>query len=82
VNVNSVILVFKFKQIFKKIGQAKALYLSYVFPQIFTLLLSYLNGESELSGCRTIATLPFKDEATYTISSRFYWVTYLFMSIS
>jgi hypothetical protein len=29
---------YKFRQIFKKIGQTKALYLSYVFPWIFTVL--------------------------------------------
>jgi hypothetical protein len=33
---------YTFKQIFKKIGQAKALDLSYVFPRIFTLLLFLL----------------------------------------
>jgi hypothetical protein len=38
---------YKFKQIFKKIGQSKVLYLSYVFLWFFTLLLSYLNDESE-----------------------------------
>jgi hypothetical protein len=47
VNANSVKQVYKFKPRFKKIGQTKALNLSYVFPQIFTLLLSYLNGEGE-----------------------------------
>ena len=52
-NANSVIQVYKFKLIFKKI---KALYLSYVFPRILTLLLSYLKGESEKQThlCRTI----------------------------
>ena len=33
---------YKFKQIFKKIGQIKALDLSYVFPRILTLLLFLL----------------------------------------
>jgi len=33
---------YKFKQIFKKICQTKALELSYVFPRIFTLLLFLL----------------------------------------
>jgi hypothetical protein len=56
VNANSVIQVYKFKQIFKKIGQTKALYLSYVFPRICTLLLSYWNDGSEKQThlCRTI----------------------------
>jgi len=47
VNANSVIQVYKFHSIFKKIGQTKALYFSYVFPRIFTLMLSYLNDERE-----------------------------------
>jgi hypothetical protein len=38
---------YEFKQIFKKFGKTKALYISYVFPRIFSLLLFYLNGESE-----------------------------------
>ena len=48
--------VYTFKPIFKKIGQAKALDLSYVFPGIFTLLPSNLNGESEKQThlCRTV----------------------------
>ena len=33
---------YKFRQIFKKIGQTKDLDLSYVFPQKFTLLLFLL----------------------------------------
>jgi hypothetical protein len=51
---------YKFKQISKKIGQAKALYLPYAFPQIFTLLL--LNGESEKQThlCRTIVLFDYR----------------------
>ena len=33
---------YNFKEIFKKIGQTKALYLSYLFPQYFLLLLFLL----------------------------------------
>jgi hypothetical protein len=56
---------YKFKQIFKNIGQANSVDLSYVFTRILTLLLFllYLNGglvnnkliSIELSDCRTIA---------------------------
>ena len=47
---------YKFKQIFKKIGQTKALDLAYVFPRILLCCCSYLNGESENQThlCRTI----------------------------
>jgi hypothetical protein len=49
---NSVIQVYKFK----KIAQVNALHLSCIFQQIVTLLLSYLNGESEKQThlCRTV----------------------------
>jgi hypothetical protein len=85
---NSVIQVYKFKPIFKKIGQTKALYLFYVLPRIFTLLLFYLNGESKkqthlcrtielsdyravgLTGCRIIATLPFKIVCDFIVQFR------------
>ena len=50
---------YKFKQIFKKIGQTKALYLSYVFRRNFTLLLFLLERckwktNTSLSDYRTI----------------------------
>ena len=62
-NSNSVIQVYKFKPIFKNIEQTKALYFSYVFLRMFTLLLSYMNGESEKQThlCRTLELSDYRE---------------------
>jgi hypothetical protein len=58
---------YKFKQIFKKIDQAKALDLFDVFPRIFTLLLKFVSDLWQVCGFLRVLRFPLPMKLTATM---------------